>query len=73
MTMLAFIVRMLGLPLCIFIGMLGYYEGVPALRDIPFAAFRLYARLSPVGFQPSAPKPRAKPARGLSFSPKRRP
>lgn len=37
MTVLAFIVRTLGLPLCIFIGMLGYYEGVPALRDIPFA------------------------------------
>lgn len=37
MTVLAFIVRMLGLPLCIVLGMLGYYEGVPALRDIPFA------------------------------------
>jgi hypothetical protein len=37
MTMFAFILRTLGLPLCIFIGMLGYYEGVPVLRDIPYA------------------------------------
>lgn len=36
MTILT-IIRTLGLPLCIVLGMLGYYEGIPALRDIPFA------------------------------------
>lgn len=37
MTIFAGILRTLGLPFCIFIGMLGFYEGVPVLRDIPFA------------------------------------
>lgn len=37
MTILVTTIRTLGLPLCIVLGMLGYYEGVPALRDIPFA------------------------------------
>ncbi|MBB3234458.1 hypothetical protein [Phyllobacterium endophyticum] len=36
MTVVA-ILRALGIPLCIFLVMLGYYEGVPVLRDIPFA------------------------------------
>jgi hypothetical protein len=31
------VLRALGLPACIIIGMLAYYEGVPGLRDIPFA------------------------------------
>ncbi|MBB3144953.1 hypothetical protein FHS21_001354 [Phyllobacterium trifolii] len=30
------ILRALGIPLCIFLGMLGYYEGMPVLRDIPY-------------------------------------
>ncbi|PSH68631.1 hypothetical protein CU102_12800 [Phyllobacterium brassicacearum] len=37
MTILVAILRSLGLPACIFLGMLAYYEGVPVLRDIPFA------------------------------------
>jgi hypothetical protein len=37
MTIVTAIIRTLGLPLCIFLVMLGYYEGVPVLRDIPFA------------------------------------
>jgi hypothetical protein len=37
MTILVAILRALGLPACIFLVMLAYYEGVPALRDIPFA------------------------------------
>jgi predicted ATPase with chaperone activity len=36
MTVLA-VIRALGVPLCIFLVMLAYYEGVPVLRDIPFA------------------------------------
>lgn len=31
------VLRALGLPVCIIIALLGYYEGVPFLRDIPFA------------------------------------
>jgi uncharacterized protein YdbL (DUF1318 family) len=37
MTILIAVLRALGIPLCIFLIMLGYYEGVPVLRDIPFA------------------------------------
>jgi len=37
MGVLALILRTLGLPVCIIIALLGYYEGVPFLRDIPFA------------------------------------
>jgi hypothetical protein len=37
MSVLALILRTLGLPVCIIIVLLGYYEGVPVLRDIPFA------------------------------------
>lgn len=37
MGVLALVVRTLGLPVCIVIGLLAYYEGVPFLRDIPFA------------------------------------
>jgi len=37
MTVLVAILRTLGLPVCIIIALLGYYEGVPFLRDIPFA------------------------------------
>lgn len=36
MTILVAILRALGIPLCIFLGMLGYYEGVPVLRNIPY-------------------------------------
>ncbi len=36
MTIFIAILRALGIPLCIFLFMLGYYEGVPVLRDIPF-------------------------------------
>jgi len=37
MGVFALILRTLGLPVCIIIVLLGYYEGVPFLRDIPFA------------------------------------
>jgi hypothetical protein len=36
MTILVVILRALGLPLCIFLGMLGYYEGVPLIKDVPY-------------------------------------
>ncbi|MBZ9600774.1 hypothetical protein [Phyllobacterium chamaecytisi] len=36
MNILIAILRALGIPLCIFLFMLGYYEGVPVLRDIPY-------------------------------------
>lgn len=36
MTILVAILRALGIPLCIFVGMFGYYEGMPVLRDIPY-------------------------------------
>ena len=36
MTIVTLMLRALGLPFCIFLGMLGYYEGVPVLRNIPF-------------------------------------
>lgn len=36
MTIFTAILRALGIPLCIFLAMLGYYEGMPVLRDIPY-------------------------------------
>lgn len=35
MSVVTAIVRALGLPVCIIIGLLTYYEGIPFLRDIP--------------------------------------
>lgn len=37
MTILVAILRALGLPLVIVIGFIAYYEGIPFLKDIPFA------------------------------------
>lgn len=37
MTWIALILRTLGLPLVIVLAFLGFYEGIPFLRDIPFA------------------------------------
>lgn len=37
MTIVTTIIRTLGLPICAILLLLAYYEGVPVLRDIPFA------------------------------------
>lgn len=37
LTIVLSMLRMLGLPACIILGFLAFYEGVPLLRDIPFA------------------------------------
>lgn len=37
MTILTTIIRTIGLPACAILLLLAYYEGVPGLRDIPFA------------------------------------
>jgi hypothetical protein len=37
MTIVAAIVRTIGLPICAILVLLAYYEGVPVLRDIPYA------------------------------------
>jgi hypothetical protein len=37
MAIVYYILRTLGLPFCIFLGIVCFYEGVPVLRDIPFA------------------------------------
>jgi hypothetical protein len=37
MTIVATIVRTIGLPICAILVLLAYYEGIPGFRDIPYA------------------------------------